>query len=327
VESQKYYWTGSFWAPVVPSDPSSAPFKLEYVFHLSITRLRGCSGISFRPANSTYSTTGAAAGSDSVDPTYSDVFSFQSGYQPVVMRVSWDHADASTMLAAAITAAQTTITVTTNVWVPSPTFYVSIGSEVLKVTSAGGTIRTEWTVVRGQLGTVAAAAAAGTAVTPTYASQDRQFLDFSPSAPFSVYNWELFYHIPLYIAQLLSQNQQFEDAQSWYHYIFNPTLPGGEPVPQRFWIPKPLRNLTSADILAQQINNLLLAVNQGNATAACSRSRRGVTIRSILCAGRSEASGVHEVDGDVIPGQPDCVGDNCSRRSRGRRWRKRRCCM
>ena len=87
-------------------------------------------------------------------------------------------------------------------------------------------------------------------MTPTYASQDRQFLDFSPSAAFSVYNWELFYHIPLYIAQLLSQNQQFEDAQTWFHYIFNPTRQGSDPVPQRFWIPKPLHNLTSAEILA-----------------------------------------------------------------------------
>ena len=94
--------------------------------------------------------------------------------------------------------------------------------------------------------------------------QDRQFLDFGYSASCSVYNWELFYHIPLYIAQLLSQNQQFEDAQSWYHYIFNPTRQGSDPVPQRFWIPKPLHNLTSAQILAQQINNLLLAVNQGD---------------------------------------------------------------
>jgi hypothetical protein len=171
------------------------------------------------------------------------------------------------MLAAAITSGQTLITVTTNIWVPSPAFYVSIGSEILHVTAAGGANRTEWMVVRAQAGTAAAPAAAGAAVTPTFASQDRQFLDFTPSGPFSVYHWELFYHIPLYIAQLLSQNQQFEDAQSWYHYIFNPTLQGGEPVPQRFWIPKPLRNLTSAEILAQQINNLLLAVNQGNATA------------------------------------------------------------
>ena len=96
--------------------------------------------------------------------------------------------------------------------------------------------------------------------------QDRQFLDFTPSASFSVYNWELFYHIPLYIAQLLSQNQQFEDALTWFQYIFNPTRQGSETVPQRFWIPKPLHNLTSAEILAEQINALLLAVNQGNPT-------------------------------------------------------------
>ena len=97
--------------------------------------------------------------------------------------------------------------------------------------------------------------------------QDRQYLDFNYNSPFSVYNWELFYHIPLYIAQLLSQNQQFEDAQTWFHYIFNPTRQGSDPVPQRFWIPKPLHNLTGAGILAQQINKLLLAVNQGDPTA------------------------------------------------------------
>ena len=121
--------------------------------------------------------------------------------------------------------------------------------------------------MRGQQGTAPAAAAGGTAVTPAAASQDRQFLDFGYAAPFSVYNWELFYHIPLYIAQLLSQNQQFEDAQTWFQYIFNPTRQGSDPVPQRFWIPKPLHNLTSAQILQQQINNLLVAVNQGNPTA------------------------------------------------------------
>jgi hypothetical protein len=100
-------------------------------------------------------------------------------------------------------------------------------------------------------------------------SQDRQYLDFTYSSPFSVYNWELFYHIPLYIAQLLSQNQQFEDAQTWFQYIFNPTLQPSKtyPSPQCYWIPKPLRNLTGAGILSQSINNLLLAVNQGNPTA------------------------------------------------------------
>jgi len=97
--------------------------------------------------------------------------------------------------------------------------------------------------------------------------QDRQFLDFSRGGSYSVYNWELFYHIPIYIAQLLSQNQQFEAAQQWFRYVFDPTRQGTDAVPQRFWIPKPLHNLTSAQILTQQINVLLEAVNHGDPTA------------------------------------------------------------
>jgi len=97
--------------------------------------------------------------------------------------------------------------------------------------------------------------------------QDREYLDFNYDASFSVYNWELFFHIPLYTAELLSQNQQFEDALAWFHYIFDPTRPGTDPAPKRFWIPKPLYDLTSADILSQRINNLLVEVNQGDPNA------------------------------------------------------------
>ena len=83
------------------------------------------------------------------------------------------------------------------------------------------------------------------------ANQDREILDFRRDAAFSVYNWELFFHVPLYMAELLSQNQQFEDALTWFHYIFDPTRPGTDPAPKRFWIPKPLYNLTSAEILGR----------------------------------------------------------------------------
>ena len=120
---------------------------------------------------------------DNVDPSYADVFSFQNGYQPT-WRVQWDLADASTTLASSISASQTAITVTNNIWVPSPAFYVSIGSEILLVTAVGGTNNTTWTVARGQQGTAPAPALGGAAVTPTAASQDRQFLDFSPSSAF-----------------------------------------------------------------------------------------------------------------------------------------------
>jgi hypothetical protein len=260
-ESQKYYQTGSAWSPLLPSAPGSAPYQLQYVFHpfyhpftrLFWNQLAGGDFDLLYDVN-------LQQVPDTIDPGYSDVFSFQNGYQPT-WRVQWDHASAATTLAENISSAQTTITVTNNIWIPSPAFYVNIGSELLQVTAASGTNNTTWTVTRGA---GAVAAPSGTPVTPTFASQDRQFLDFSYSGAFSVYHWELFYHIPLFIAQQLSQNQQFEDAQTWFQYIFNPTRQGSDPVPQRFWIPQPLHNLTSAEILAQQINNLLVAVNQGD---------------------------------------------------------------
>jgi hypothetical protein len=48
-------------------------------------------------------------------------------------------------------------------------------------------------------------------------------VEFGPSGVYSQYNWELFFHIPLLIACKLSRNQRFEEAQTWFHYIFDPT--------------------------------------------------------------------------------------------------------
>jgi hypothetical protein len=45
----------------------------------------------------------------------------------------------------------------------------------------------------------------------------------------SLYNWELFYHAPLYIAIRLSKNGKYAEAMKWFHYIFDPTtheMPG-----------------------------------------------------------------------------------------------------
>jgi hypothetical protein len=39
----------------------------------------------------------------------------------------------------------------------------------------------------------------------------------------SIYNWELFFHAPLYIATRLSKNGRYEEAMRWFHYIFDPT--------------------------------------------------------------------------------------------------------
>jgi hypothetical protein len=66
-------------------------------------------------------------------------------------------------------------------------------------------------------------------------------LDFTSSGAHSGYNWELFYHIPLTIAIHLSKNQKCEDAQRWFHFIFDPTDDSDGPTPERFWKVKPFQ--------------------------------------------------------------------------------------
>jgi hypothetical protein len=46
-------------------------------------------------------------------------------------------------------------------------------------------------------------------------------LDFD--GPYGVYFWEIFFHIPFSIANYLNSQGEYESAQEWYHYIFNPT--------------------------------------------------------------------------------------------------------
>jgi hypothetical protein len=61
-------------------------------------------------------------------------------------------------------------------------------------------------------------------------------IDVSESGPYSVYNWELFFHAPVTIAVHLSKNQRFAEAQRWFHHIFDPTSTDPTaPVPDRFW--------------------------------------------------------------------------------------------
>jgi hypothetical protein len=66
-------------------------------------------------------------------------------------------------------------------------------------------------------------------------------LDFTYSGAYSVYNWELFFHVPFTIAIHLSKNQRFAEAQRWFHYIFDPTDNSDGPTPERFWKVRPFQ--------------------------------------------------------------------------------------
>ena len=48
-------------------------------------------------------------------------------------------------------------------------------------------------------------------------------LDFASAN--GVYLWEIFYHAPLLIAGLLNTAQRFQDAKTWYEFVFDPTEP------------------------------------------------------------------------------------------------------
>ena len=66
-------------------------------------------------------------------------------------------------------------------------------------------------------------------------------LDFTARGAYSVYNWELFYHVPITIGLHLSKNGRYAESQRWYHYLFDPTDDSDGPTPERFWKVKPFQ--------------------------------------------------------------------------------------
>ena len=88
-------------------------------------------------------------------------------------------------------------------------------------------------------------------------------VDFSFTGAYSQYNWELFFHIPLLLATRLSQNQRFEEAMRWFHFIFDPTAgSSGDPVPQRYWKVLPFRAAQP-----QRLDEMLKALHAGDQNA------------------------------------------------------------
>ncbi|MFO8091155.1 MAG: neuraminidase-like domain-containing protein [Desulfatiglandaceae bacterium] len=77
------------------------------------------------------------------------------------------------------------------------------------------------------------------------------------SDAYGLYNSELFFHAPLLIADRLRQNQRFEDAQKWFHYIFDPTDRSGHPAPKRYWQTRPFFERGEDDYRRQHITKIL----------------------------------------------------------------------
>jgi Tc toxin complex TcA C-terminal TcB-binding domain len=85
----------------------------------------------------------------------------------------------------------------------------------------------------------------------------KEEIDESDDGPYSIYNWELFFHAPLTIAVHLSKNQKFDQAQKWFHFIFDPTSNEDTiPSPQRFWKFLRFRNETKTDFIQEMLTQL-----------------------------------------------------------------------
>ncbi len=87
----------------------------------------------------------------------------------------------------------------------------------------------------------------------------RNDVDFRFGGSYSLYNWEVFFHAPLLIAARLSKNQRFEDAQRWFHYIFDPTDRSTYDVPDRFWKTRPFFENSNATKTIDYLLKLLAA--------------------------------------------------------------------
>jgi hypothetical protein len=98
---------------------------------------------------------------------------------------------------------------------------------------------------------------------PGYPKAD---VDFDPKGGYSLYNWELFFHAPLMIAERLSQNLQFEDADHWFKYIFNPTDGSVYPSPDKYWNTKPFFMNVNDKYTQENIDNIMLGINSNNST-------------------------------------------------------------
>ncbi|MDC0721962.1 Tc toxin subunit A-related protein [Nannocystis bainbridge] len=84
-------------------------------------------------------------------------------------------------------------------------------------------------------------------------------IDFSDRGAYSVYNWEIFFHIPMLVADRLMAERRFAEAQRWLGFVFNPLRKPTalEDDKVHFWGLKPFREASenhSIDWLLQLLH-------------------------------------------------------------------------
>lgn len=97
-------------------------------------------------------------------------------------------------------------------------------------------------------------AAFGEGSTITSADGDQYYQYNELSKPYSIYNWEVGFHAPLELAEILLQSQQFDAALDICHYVFNPYASGSDA--QRVWKWLPFRKADPENVIITLFNKL-----------------------------------------------------------------------
>jgi hypothetical protein len=74
------------------------------------------------------------------------------------------------------------------------------------------------------------------------------------STPYSIYNWEVGFHAPMELAEILFNSQQFDSALNICHYVFDPYAAGD--AAQRVWQWLPFKKADPENVIITLFNKL-----------------------------------------------------------------------
>lgn len=81
--------------------------------------------------------------------------------------------------------------------------------------------------------------------------------EFDRNSAYAAYNWELALHIPHLVGVALMEAEQYNDAEVWFRYVFDPLGSSNDPAPKRYWNAKPFYLRTDADYKSQVLTTLM----------------------------------------------------------------------
>ena len=98
---------------------------------------------------------------------------------------------------------------------------------------------------------------------------------FDLALPYGAYNWEIFFHAPLLIADQLSKQHQFEEAERWLRFVFDPTSTDAGTDARRFFRFRPFKEL---DVRRQVVDDLKVIAQMAGGYAVPSADRDAAAV-------------------------------------------------